>query len=155
MEYLYTEQGWEYIKSRKDGITIKSKTVKGRELEALMVHKKIKISPNIITEVLMDVDHYGDFLSSAGTLKSIPLDNTSLYLDGYQHISNSIPFFEIRDLDIPPYLFFKCAASHGIDVARRDLSIGEKQIAKKNHGTQTTHLFCIVARAKMAIFFSN
>ena len=96
LEYLYTEQGWEYIKSTKDGITIKSKTVKGRELEALMVHKKIMISPDIITEVLMDVAHYGDFLSSAGTLKSIPLDNTSLYLDGYQHISNSIPFFSDR-----------------------------------------------------------
>lgn len=96
LEYLYNEQGWEYIKSSKDGITIKSKSVNGRKLEALMVHKKIKISPDVVAEVIMDVAHYGDFLSSAGTLTSIPLNNTSSYLDGYQHISIPIPFFSDR-----------------------------------------------------------
>jgi len=96
LEYLYNEQGWEYIKSTKDGITIKTKRVKGRDLDALMVHKEILISPDIIADVIMDVGHYGEFLTSAVALKSIPLYNTSLYLDGYQHISISIPFFSDR-----------------------------------------------------------
>ena len=96
LKYLYSEQGWENIKSTKDGITIKTKRVKGRDLDALMVHKEIMISPDAIADVIMDVGHYGDFLSSAGALKSITLDNTSLYLDGYQHISISIPFFSDR-----------------------------------------------------------
>ena len=44
----------------------------------------------------MDLDRYGEFLSNANTLNSAVLKITDEYIEGYQHIQVTLPFFSDR-----------------------------------------------------------
>ena len=55
-----------------------------------------KIDPDVISNVVMDLDNYGEFLSNANTLDSRILNITDEYVDGYQHIKVTLPFFSDR-----------------------------------------------------------
>ena len=91
---LYSNKGWDTIRSTDDFIYVKKKKIQGKKLVALSVEKDVTLLPHQITNVLMDVECYNKFLT-AGPSSSL-LDKNEYFLDGYQFIPVSLPFISDR-----------------------------------------------------------
>ena len=55
---LYSNKGWDIIRSTDDFIYVKKKKIQGKKLVALSVEKDVTLLPHQITNVLMDVECY-------------------------------------------------------------------------------------------------
>ena len=62
LNILNTNSGWKKLEKTKDFISISVKKLDGAELEAIKVEKILEIDPNLITDVIMDVENYNSFL---------------------------------------------------------------------------------------------
>ena len=96
---LYSNDEWEVIDSGED-ISISTKNIMDKNLLAVMVNKELSLPKEILQNVIMDIDNYGDFLQNSDSFISKEVKNTSTFVEGYQFIPIRIPFFENRE-----YLF--------------------------------------------------
>mgnify|MGYP001196216257 FL=1 len=96
LDSLYETNDWELENFFSDGTRFETKKIFNKTLIAVKVSRIEKIDPNVISNVVMDLDNYGEFLSNANTLESRILNITDEYVDGYQHIKVALPFFSDR-----------------------------------------------------------
>ena len=96
MDRLNREKGWKPLNYLDDGTRFESKIIAGKDLSALKVSRVTDVPPHFIRDVIMDLDHYGEFLSNANTLNSAVHKITDEYVEGYQHIQVALPFFSDR-----------------------------------------------------------
>ena len=96
LDSLYDTNDWELENFFSDGTRFETKKIFNKTLIAVKVSRIEKIDPNVIRNVVMDLDNYGEFLSNANTLESRILNITDEYVDGYQHIKVTLPFFSDR-----------------------------------------------------------
>ena len=96
MDRLNREKGWKPLNYLDDGTRFESKIIAGKDLSALKVSRVTDVPPHFIRDVIMDLDHYGEFLSNTNTLNSGVLKITDEYVEGYQHIRVALPFFSDR-----------------------------------------------------------
>ncbi len=108
LDSLHVEEGWVINNILDDGIHFYTKSIKSLDQVAVKVSKVTNVSPIYIKSVVTDLDKYGEFLSNSNTMSSTILILTEKYVDGYQHISVSLPFFSDRrycfrmfDYDLP------------------------------------------------------
>lgn len=97
LNVLNTNSGWKKLEKTKDFISISVKKLDGAKLEAIKVEKILEIDPNLITDVIMDVENYNSFLSDAKSLKSLVVERSDIGLVGYQYIKVDFPFFDDRE----------------------------------------------------------
>lgn len=93
---LQNNSGWELVDSDSSGLTVSTKTIPNRNLAALMVEQSTSLPLSVVSDVVMDVGHYSDFLISAGKMYSEEISRAESSLDGYQYISIDVPFFSDR-----------------------------------------------------------
>tara|TARA_S200000501_G_scaffold378701_1_gene442898 strand:+ start:2667 stop:3404 length:738 start_codon:yes stop_codon:yes gene_type:complete len=96
LDSLYDTNEWKLENFFSDGTRFETKKIFNKTLIAVRVSRIEKINPNVISNVVMDLDNYGEFLSNANTLDSRILNMTDEYVDGYQHIKVALPFFSDR-----------------------------------------------------------
>jgi len=96
LDTLNGEKGWRPVNYLDDGTRFERKTIVGKTLSAVKVSRVTDVTPHFIRNVIMDLDHYGEFLSNANTLNSAILKITDEYVEGYQHIRVALPFFSDR-----------------------------------------------------------
>ena len=96
---LHSNEGWEILDSY-DNISISTKKIESKNLLAVMVKEELCLPKKILQNVIMDIDNYGEFLHDAGPFISRKVRNAELFVDGYQFIPISLPFFDNRE-----YLF--------------------------------------------------
>ena len=96
LDTLNQEERWITVNYLNDGSRFEKMTLIGKDLYAVKVSKKTNIYPNYIRNVIMKLDRYGEFLSNANTISSEVLKITNDYVDGFQHIQVSLPFFSDR-----------------------------------------------------------
>ena len=96
MDRLNREKGWKPLNYLDDGTRFESKIIAGKDLSALKVSRVTDVPPHFIRDVIMDLDHYGEFLSNTNTLNSGVLKITDEYVEGYQQIRVALPFFSDR-----------------------------------------------------------
>ena len=96
LDTLNREKSWKPVNYLDDGTRFESKIIAGKDLSAVKVSRVTNVPPHFIRDVIMDLDHYGEFLSNANTLNSAVLKITDEYVDGYQHIQVALPFFSDR-----------------------------------------------------------
>lgn len=94
---LNANSGWNPLETTNDSIHISVKELNGSELQAVKVEKTLDIEPNLITDVIMDVENYNSFLSEAKSLKSRVIERSDTGLIGYQRIKVDVPFFDDRE----------------------------------------------------------
>lgn len=93
---LIGKEGW-IRDGEENGFSLSKKLVKDKNLHALRVQKKVVFSPDIIQEILIDVNNYDQFLSNTNSIKSFELNQTNKWVDAYQYIKNNIPFLDNRE----------------------------------------------------------
>ena len=96
LDSLNDTNDWKLENFFSDGTRFETKKIFNKTLIAVKVSRIEKIDPNVIRNVVMDLDNYGEFLSNANTLESRILNITDEYVDGYQHIKVALPFFSDR-----------------------------------------------------------
>jgi len=96
---LHSNEDWKILDSY-DNITISTKKIENKNILALMVKEELSLPKKILQNVIMDIDHYGEFLHNSRPFISHKVRNTDVFVDGYQFIPISIPFFDNRE-----YLF--------------------------------------------------
>ena len=94
--YLYDEGEWEYVDESSDSISLYLKNLDKINLTAMSVSKSIQLEPKLLKNIIVDVNKYKSFLSSANSLKTIEVSRNSNFLDAYQHIEIEFPFFDNR-----------------------------------------------------------
>ena len=94
--YLYDEGEWEYVDESSDSISLYLKNLDKINLTAMSVSKSIQLEPKLLKNIIVDVNKYKSFLSSANSLKTIEVLRDSNFLDAYQHIKIELPFFDNR-----------------------------------------------------------
>ena len=94
--YLYDEGEWEYVDESSDSISLYLKNLDKINLTAMSVSKSISLEPKLLKNIIVDVNKYKSFLSSANSLKTIEVSRNSNFLDAYQHIEIEFPFFDNR-----------------------------------------------------------
>ena len=72
LKLLIQNEGWVSDGVENDFL-FSRKLIEGKNLYALRVQKKIEFSPDIIQEILMDVNNYNQFLSKTNSIKSYEL----------------------------------------------------------------------------------
>lgn len=93
---LQDNSNWELVDSDSSGLTVSTKFLANRDLAAIMVEKKTSLPSSVISNVIMDVGNYSDFLVSAGKIFSKEISRTKSSIDGYQYLSIDAPFFSDR-----------------------------------------------------------
>ena len=108
LDSLHIEKNWVPTNLLDDGTRFYTKNIKGINQTAVKVSRITKTSPRHIKSVITDLNKYGEFLSNSSTMSSQILSLTDEYVDGYQHIQVSLPFFSDRrycfrmfDYDLP------------------------------------------------------
>jgi len=96
---LHSNKGWKILNSY-DNVSISTKKIQSKNILAVMVTKELLLPKNILQNVIMDIENYGNFLHNSGSFISREVLKTSTFVDGYQFIPISIPFFDNRE-----YLF--------------------------------------------------
>ena len=94
---LNANSEWSSLETTNDSIHISVKELDGSELQAVKVEKTLDIEPNLVTDVIMDVESYNSFLSDAESLKSRVIERSDTGLVGYQRIKVDLPFFDDRE----------------------------------------------------------
>ena len=109
LDSLHVEDEWVINNILDDGIHFYTKRIKSLDQIAVKVSQVTSISPRYIKSVVTDLDKYGEFLSNSNTMSSKILFLAEEYVDGYQYIRVSLPFFSDRrycfrmfDYDMPP-----------------------------------------------------
>ncbi len=97
LTFLNINSGWSALEKTNDSIQISIKELDGSKLEAVKVEKILDIDPDLITDVIMDVENYNSFLSDAESLKSRVVERSDVGLIGYQRIEVDFPFFDDRE----------------------------------------------------------
>ena len=59
---LQDNSNWELVDSDSSGLTVSTKFLANRDLAAIMVEKKTSLPTSVISNVIMDVGNYSDFL---------------------------------------------------------------------------------------------
>ena len=108
LDNLYVEDGWVVNNILDDGTKFYTKKIETLNQIAVKVSQVTNIIPKYIKSVVTDLDKYGEFLSNSNTMSSTILFLAEEYVDGYQHIRVSLPFFSDRrycfrmfDYDLP------------------------------------------------------
>ena len=96
LKFLIEKAGW-VSDGEENGFSLSRKLIKDKNLYALRVQKKVRFSPDIIQEILIDVNNYDQFLSNTNSIKSYELNQTNKWVDAYQYIENNIPFLDNRE----------------------------------------------------------
>lgn len=96
LKLLIEKTGWEND-GEENGFSLSKKLIKNKDLYALRVQKKVAFSPDIIQEILIDVNNYDQFLSKSDNIKSYELNRSNKWVDAYQFIENNIPFLDNRE----------------------------------------------------------
>jgi len=96
LDSLHVEDGWIINNILDDGTHFYTKNIKALNQVAVKVSQVTNILPKNIKSVVMDLDKYGEFLSNSNTMSSSILFLAEEYVDGYQHIRVSLPFFSDR-----------------------------------------------------------
>ena len=94
---LNANSEWRSLETTNDSIHISVKELDGSELQAVKVEKTLDVEPNLVTDVIMDVESYNSFLSDAESLKSRVIERSDTGLVGYQRIKVDLPFFDDRE----------------------------------------------------------
>lgn len=94
--YLYDEAEWEFVNESSDSISLYLKNLDKINLTAMSVSKSIQIEPKLLKDIIVNVNQYKSFLSSANSLKTIEVLRDSNFIDAYQHIKIELPFFDNR-----------------------------------------------------------
>ena len=96
LKLLIEKTGW-VNDGEENGFSLSKKLIKNKDLYALRVQKKVGFSPDIIQEILIDVNNYDQFLSKSDNIKSYELNRSNKWVDAYQFIENNIPFLDNRE----------------------------------------------------------
>ena len=96
LKLLIEKTGW-VNDGEENGFSLSKKLIKNKDLYALRVQKKVGFSPDIIQEILIDVNNYDQFLSKSNNIKSYELNRSNKWVDAYQFIENNIPFLDNRE----------------------------------------------------------
>jgi len=96
LKLLIEKTGW-VNDGEENGFSLSKKLIKNKDLYALRVQKKVAFSPDIIQEILIDVNNYDQFLSKSDNIKSYELNRSNKWVDAYQFIENNIPFLDNRE----------------------------------------------------------
>ena len=94
--YLYDEAEWKFVNESSDSISLYLKNLDKINLTAMSVSKSIQLEPKLLKDIIVNVNKYKSFLSSANSLKTIEVLRDSNFLDAYQHIKIELPFFDNR-----------------------------------------------------------
>jgi len=97
LKVLHANSSWNIIEKTSDSIYISEKIIGESGLNAVKVEKIYDIEPDYFTDVIMNVDAYGSFLSNTKSLYSKVIDDTPDGLIGYQRITVDLPFFDDRE----------------------------------------------------------
>jgi CRISPR/Cas system-associated exonuclease Cas4 (RecB family) len=96
LKLLIEKTGW-VNDGEENGFSLSKKLIKNKDLYALRIQKKVAFSPDIIQEILIDVNNYDQFLSKSDNIKSYELNRSNKWVDAYQFIENNIPFLDNRE----------------------------------------------------------
>jgi len=94
--YLYDEAEWEFVNESSDSISLYLKNIDKINLTAMSVSKSIQLEPKSLKSIIVDVNKYKSFLSSANSLQTIEISKNNNFLEAYQHIKIEFPFFDNR-----------------------------------------------------------
>ena len=94
--YLYDEAEWEFVNESSDSISLFLKNIDKINLTAMSVSKSIQVEPKLLKSIIVDVNKYKSFLSSANSLQTIEILKNSNFIEAYQHIKIEFPFFDNR-----------------------------------------------------------
>ena len=100
---LYDEEGWILDENLDDGSLIYIKDVDSSSLQAIKISRDIKINPNIILDIIKNVQNYNSILTSSSNIVTTPIISKDAIL-AKQYISVPI----LSDL----YYFFKIYESN-------------------------------------------
>tara|TARA_Y100001970_G_C14140447_1_gene806791 strand:+ start:169 stop:795 length:627 start_codon:yes stop_codon:yes gene_type:complete len=103
LSILYDEEGWVLDESLDDGSLIYIKDVDYISLKAIKISRDITINPNIILDIIKDIQNYNVILTSSSNIFTTPIISQDTIL-AKQYIS--IPI--LSDL----YYFFKIYESN-------------------------------------------
>ena len=96
LDSLQIEEGWVINNVLDDGTYFYTKNIQTFNQVAVKVSQVTNIAPRYVRNVVTGLDKYGEFLSNANTTSSTILFLGEDYVDGYQHIRVSLPFFSDR-----------------------------------------------------------
>lgn len=94
---LNENSGWELSETLSDSIYISTKNIEGSEFSAIKVQQSINISPDVLKDIIMDVDKYHTFVSNPELFQSKIVDYSDNSLIAYQRIIVDIPLFDDRE----------------------------------------------------------
>lgn len=86
IEKLYDEKNWTQVETTEEGISISVKEINGVSVKAVKVTQLVEINPEILAQVIEDLENYDQFLRSAPGVKGSLLRKSEDYIIGYQHI---------------------------------------------------------------------
>jgi len=96
MGMMYIEEGWEQLDEREDGLQILQKKLPKLPLHAIQVRQRLDIDPQIIANIVENVDRYEEVVVSANTVDFIQIEETPEAVFGYQYYH--IPLMKNRHL---------------------------------------------------------
>ena len=97
LNLLNNDSNWNKLEYTDDNITISKKELSFSKLVAIKVEKILNINPQLITDLLMDIDKYNTFVSNPKSFHSELIKSSSKGLIGYQFIKIDFPFFNNRE----------------------------------------------------------
>ncbi len=98
---LHSDNGWEMVSTTDDGLTLRSKSLPGYELQALEISSETDLTPESIVQVVENVASYNEIITSNKAMECslIGMKNGNIY--GYQYykvplMKNRYVVFEMR-----------------------------------------------------------
>ena len=91
---LLRQDGWEVIETSEDGYTISQIEIPGYDMDGVKVSVEVNLNPQVLFDVIHDVNKYDSFLTSAKSIDFETLEQGDAHVIGYQHIT--VPYFSNR-----------------------------------------------------------
>ncbi len=99
---IFDQDGWKITKTYSDGMVVAMKPIPGSSLRGMQVSRIVKIQPGKISEVIMNINRYREFISNSKYLidaRQVSSDSTGVV--GYHYmkvpiISDRHCFFQLN-----------------------------------------------------------
>ncbi|MCF7808013.1 MAG: hypothetical protein K9M49_04550 [Candidatus Marinimicrobia bacterium] len=102
--HLLSEDGWTVVEQVEGGYTISQNAIPGYSMDAIQVSVDVRSTPDLLLDVIHDIENYEKFLTSAKSIDFETVKKQDKIIIGYQHIN--VPYFSNRhylyrfDLDV-------------------------------------------------------
>jgi len=96
LQQLYSSEGWTVIDEHETGRKISVKSIKGMELNAVMVTNTVQLGAETLLNVVADLANYKKIFTSSSQVTTTVLKSTPEFTDAYQHLPVPIPFLSDR-----------------------------------------------------------